>query len=411
MRLSPNATLFSLGGIPLVGNLDTGGVIGLTGEGADLCGELSRRDVDKEEVPASCAELVRHLERGGYLTVAPVPSPRLRSAYLHVTQRCNLSCRFCYSAGDGRNNLHDPSPDQLARAIDLLAKLGCERLVISGGEPFLRSDLADIARRAQGAGIPEVIVLTNGLLVDEKSVEPLTGLVSCIAVAFDGTGPDAVAHLRGTQNFTQLVAAIRSVRACGIAARILPTLHGANLADMPRYEQLANERGASLGYSLLTAPGCSVGTLALEERQLRELGERSAERGMPGEDPVSGDAPALCARRSCGAGVRTLSIDADGTVYPCHMLHDRRLKLGNAFIDSTLDIVGSPMAARLRALDVDEMDGCGACSVRHLCGGGCRARAFMDTGELSGRDPYCELSRSYFGAVGERLATRYRGRG
>ncbi len=411
MRLSPDTTLFSLGGVPLVGNLATGGVIGLTREGAALCHELAERDVAASEVPEGCAELVRHLERGGYLEGAPLPRPRLRSAYLHVTQRCNLTCRLCYSEGDDRNRLEDPTLDELARAIGLLADLGCARLTVSGGEPFLRPDLADVARRARAAGIDEVVVLTNGLLLDEKNVAPLAGLVSCIAVAFDGTSPDAPAHLRPSQNFERLVAAVGTVRAAGIEARILPTLHAANLADMPRYERLTEELGASLGYSLLTAPARSIAGLALDEAQLRELGERSAASGLPGEDPAGSGAPALGVRRSCGAGVRCVSVAADGTVYPCHMLHDRRLAMGNAFTDSPASVMGSSVAATMRALDVATFEHCSSCDVRHLCGGGCRARALMATGDLRGRDPYCELSRAYYGAVGRGIGTRFGERG
>lgn len=404
MRFSDDVVTLSPAGLPMVGNLATGGIIGLTSEGARLCAALSEQEVFPAEVPQGCHELVGHLERGGYLGPAKREATRLDSTYLHVTQRCNLSCRFCYSEGDDRNRLADPPLASLCRAVGLLASLGCARLVISGGEPFLRDDLPELAGRARDAGIPEVVVLTNGLLVDEARVRALRGAVSCVAVAFDGASADAPAPLRGSQNYERLVRAVEVVRDAGIEARILPTLHAANLDDIPRYQRLAEKLGATLGFSLLTAPGDELGELRLTSEQLRRLGTRPPAGMRPAGDALDPSAlPALCARSSCGAGRRTLSVAADGTVYPCHMLHVRELALGNAFEGSLGAPAGMP--------SVDDVEECSSCDVRYLCGGGCRARALMATGSLSGRDPYCELSRSHYTGLCEQLARRFRGEG
>ena len=411
MRLSSDIVFVTLGGVPLVGNPATGGIIGLTEEGATLCRRLAREDVPPDSVPQGCRELVEHLRAGGYLEGAPSPQGRLESAYLHVTQRCNLSCRFCYSEDDGRNRLPDPTPGELFRAIDLLASLGCERLVVSGGEPFLRGDLADLTAHARASGIPNVVVLTNGLLVDEKSVSPLAGYVSCIAVAFDGVSAESTAYLRRTQSYDRLVAAVRAIGSAGIEARILPTLHAKNLSDMARYQELASELKATLSYSLLTAAACDLGAFALDDQQLRTLGAGAAESGTGVDDSLGGRAVRMCARRTCGAGVRALSVGADGTVYPCQMLHDRRLAMGNAFTDDPATIAGSATARTFRALRVDSFEGCSSCEVRHLCGGGCRARSFLSTGSLTRRDPYCELSRAYCERLGERLARQVSAKG
>ena len=48
MRLGSQTALFDLSGIPLVGNLDTGGIIGLTREGELLCRAMTERDVRED---------------------------------------------------------------------------------------------------------------------------------------------------------------------------------------------------------------------------------------------------------------------------------------------------------------------------------------------------------------------------
>ena len=404
MRLASWTERSSLGEVPLIGNLKTGGVIGLTPEGAHLCDAMSEKDVDPGDVLPSCEELVEHLRRGGYLEGCPPAKQGVRSAYLHVTQRCNLRCRFCYSEGDDRNVTPDPSLAELCAAIDLLSELGARRLVISGGEPFLREDLPQVARHATDRGIEKIDVLTNGLLVTRERVEPLTGVVSQIAVAFDGCGPHDPAHLRGEQNYERLVSAIALIRDAGIQAHVLPTLHGRNVGDMNTYAGLARQLGASLSFSLLTACPGELGDLALSDGQLAELGRDAAERGFGCDDLVGGG---LAARRSCGAGVRTLSVAADGTVYPCHMLHARELAMGNAFRDPADAVMSCEVARIFAGIDARELDSCASCPFDHLCAGGCRARAYMATGQLTGRDPYCELPRSYYARLGELLGQRY----
>lgn len=411
LELASNTVSFSLGDVPMLGNLATGGILGLTTEGAELCRRMREGDVAPESVPEGCVELVEHLRAGGYLAERPATEAGVTSAYLHVTQRCNLSCRFCYSEGDDRNRLGDPSLEELRRALGLLAALGCRRVTISGGEPFLRDDLADVAFAARDAGMGEVVVLTNGLLVTGERLAPLAGAVSCVAIAFDGPTADSPAHLRGRQEFDRLASAVEDVRAAGMEARILPTLHAQNLDDLPRYARLAQILGATLSYSLLTADACTLGDLRLSADQLRALGKSSVGHGLPGDDASGGPGPRLAARTSCGAGVHTLSVAADGTVYPCHMLHSRDLSMGNAFLDAPERVMGSRVARELAGISVDRIEGCSSCEARYLCGGGCRARARMTTGRIDGPDPYCELPRSYYEALGEQLSRRFAPRG
>lgn len=410
LRLHAQTVIFSVRGLPLLGNLATGGVVGLTEEGTFLCQRMARDGVAPEEVPDSCATLVRHLADHGYLATesGEVPvSPHVRSAYLHVTQRCDLSCMFCYSEDASRNRLPDPSLQDLLHALDLLASLGTARLVISGGEPFLRDDLAGIAAHARERGFTDISLLTNGLHVTPARLQALAGLVDTIAVAFDGCSADDPAYLRGAQRFDRLVQAVGHVRDAGFTARILPTLHGRNVGDIPRYQQLAQRLGATLSFSLLTAPMGDLGELALSPCQLHDLALLSAREQLGAPGGSLGDAHALSARLSCGAGARTLSVAANGTVFPCHMLHLPELALGNAFTDEPDAFAQSEVRHRFQNLSVRSFERCHACGVRYLCGGGCRARAYLSFGDLYACDPFCELSRVYFNELITMLKRRY----
>lgn len=400
MRLSKNVVRFRLGQVPAVGNVETGAIVGLSGSGAALCDAMAAHDVPEEDVPADCAELVAYMKQHGFIEAGTdegavhLGRARLRSAYLHVTNRCNLSCVGCYSRDEGRNRDEDPTFDQLAHAVDVLAELGVEQLIVSGGEPFLREDLAELAAHAKQGGIATVIILTNGMLCTDERIAPLAGKVDTISVSFDGPSSQSPSYIRGKQLFDRLVEVIKRIKGAGIQAHILPTIHAKNIDDVPAYLELGKQLGATVGFSLLSGLTDTLGDLAPSDDDFVRLAEvMQAAGATAGVDSVflDGAQPTLQACACCGAGKTGVSVAADGSVYPCHMLHYVPFLLGNAFEDSTDTLRDS--LARFALPAVDELDGCKDCNKRYLCGGGCRARAYMEYGRADCRDPYCAYNK------------------
>ncbi|HIW76565.1 MULTISPECIES: radical SAM/SPASM domain-containing protein [Gordonibacter] len=403
MRFGDQVVAFDFAGIPLVGNLNTGYVIGLTPEGAAVCGRMLHEDVDAAAIAAVDAALLDHLERGGFFS-SEKPADAVLSAYLHVTQRCNLNCVGCYSLDEQRNCLDDAPLEQIQHALDELAGAGLASLVISGGEPFLRDDLPAIVEYAKRAcGIASVTVLSNGTCITPAALEALAPHVDCVSVSFDGCSSTAPAYIRQDQRFDELVEAVCAVQRVGIPAHIIPTVHAKNIDDLKDYVRLSKDLGASLNFSLLTcAPDDELAALLPHEDALRTLG-RSLLTLDDGKPIPAMDAPVgvnLTVKRTCGAGFRGVSVAADGTVYPCHMLHRPELAMGNVFTGSLTEALESPVSARFRAMDVDGFEGCSACRYKRICGGGCRARSLFASGSLESKDSYCAMTMEFYDALG-----------
>lgn len=370
-----------------------------------MCKRLLIEDVAQEQIPPSCSKLIARLKARGFLEeVGAGVSSRFQSAYIHVTQRCNLRCLYCYSRTSLRNEQPDPSKDDLLTAVSLLSSLGVKRLMISGGEPFLRDDLPDITKGAKEAGIREVVVLTNGVTARSCMLKQLCDSVDLLGISFDGLDNNSPAYLRGTNRLPTLVATAREAISWGLHTRIIVTLHANNLDDMDGYKHLAKAIGAEVGYSLLTAPVCELGDYLLTDRQLETLGTLMSENTSKMPDSLGAK---LTVRSSCGAGTRTLSVAADGTIYPCHMLHLPFLAMGNAFSRETTSTDVCTAATALSTASVEFIDGCMGCSVRYLCGGGCRARSIMSLGDLNKRDPFCVLYKTYYDRLGDALTNCY----
>ncbi len=405
-------------GVPMIGNTENGYAIGLTEEGARLCARMFSEDVPDEEIVAVSADLLVHLRRGAFgegdeedagasggLKAVPAEGGDgavgadtrggVRAAYLHVTHHCNLRCAGCYSVVEGRNGRPDLSLDALRDIVGRLAAAGVQRLVISGGEPFLRDDLAEVARAAKEAGIGFVDLLTNGTAVTDEALAALAPWVDRVAVSFDGVAQDAEARVRGAGRFDTLVDAVRRIQAAGIPAHIIPTLHGKNAGDARAYCDLADKLGVTLNFSLLSAPAGDPVLAALlpDEEAQQQLARTLLDLGR--ERPVAvADTPVntgVTTTVGCGAGCDLVSVSAEGDVYPCHMLHDPAFRIGSLVEDDGCLARRQPPAGR-----VDELDACADCEIRYLCGGGCRARAFFATGNARARDPYCTLMKTYY---------------
>ncbi len=95
------------------------------------------------------------------------------SGTLELTHRCNLGCVHCY-LGSRQDRQHsaerEMTTDEVLSVLDQVAAAGCLNLVLSGGEPLLRRDFAEIYRHARGLGLV-VTVFSNATLVTEELVD------------------------------------------------------------------------------------------------------------------------------------------------------------------------------------------------------------------------------------------------
>src|SRR5262245_3433885 len=87
-----------------------------------------------------------------------------RALFLFVTSRCNSLCRTCFYF-DKLNSSDDLSFEQIETISRTAPQF--EKLWISGGEPFLRDELAEIVGMfASRNGVTSINLPTNGLLPD-----------------------------------------------------------------------------------------------------------------------------------------------------------------------------------------------------------------------------------------------------
>src|SRR5512136_2310636 len=90
---------------------------------------------------------------------------RLIIVSYEVTLSCNCNCRHC-DLGGVVNDEKQIKPEEYGYLTRCLQPLGAQ---ISGGEPLLREDIADIVKAIKRAGVQYAILVTNGVLLNESN--------------------------------------------------------------------------------------------------------------------------------------------------------------------------------------------------------------------------------------------------
>jgi MoaA/NifB/PqqE/SkfB family radical SAM enzyme len=132
--------------------------------------------------------------------------------------RCNLACPHCLDD----KTVPELARDDRRRVASVLAASPVLGVDISGGEPLLLRDLAELVDILVNGGCA-VSVTTNGWHLARRA-EALAGRADAIRVSLDG--PDAERHdrWRGAGSFARAVAGIRAAVACGVPTQIQTVL-------------------------------------------------------------------------------------------------------------------------------------------------------------------------------------------
>lgn len=304
-------------------------------------------------------------------------------AAIEVTYRCNLTCRHCY-VDDALKSGERPelTADAWRGVLDQLAAAGTLHLLVTGGEPLLRTDLAEILGAAAERGF-YLALLTNGTLVSAEWIARLRDLrphfVGTSLYGATATTHDMVTRQRGA--FGRTIGTIRSLVDAGLTVVVQATMMAGNVSEVSAMRSLAEGMGAifSLGSGLVPTKGCGLGPQALEATVGAALEHLRADPSMLVEPHPKGPGP-------CQAGRGICSISPDGGLYPCLLMP---LRLGSLRERSFGDIWWQqpPDAlVRLRALTAGDLAACEGCADAPFCFR-CPGAALGETGSLTGRPP------------------------
>jgi radical SAM protein with 4Fe4S-binding SPASM domain len=330
-----------------------------------------------------------------------------KSIIWDVTYACNLKCPHCLTDA-GKIGAGELNTKQALKLIDKFIGAQLMYLSLSGGEPFVRPDIMVLLEYLAETGI-RTDVATNGISLSEKKIRLLRDLpIFQIQVSIDGIGEEHDLFRGRKGAFKRSCTTLRRLRDEGISTSISTTATSRNINQIEKIISLALELGCEAYKAIPFLPAGrgsrfekelrlgKQGQLKLSRILLRKSEELENQMNIDTETtfmfllnpPRASSSPD--GLMSCTAGYDMLSVGADGMAYPCPFLHD--FPLGNLINGSFSEIWNnSPTLNYIRNLQKKDMIGpCRTCKYApDHCHGGCRAAAWLESGNLNGTDPGC----------------------
>ena len=363
----------------------------------------------------------------------------------NLVRRCNLSCKHCYSISADVDFPGELSTLEVFHVMEDLKAFRVPVLILSGGEPLLRSDIFTISDRAKSMGF-YVGLSSNGTMIDAAIADRIsrTGY-DYVGVSLDGIGATHDRFRRRPGAFRGALGGLRMLRDRGVKVGVRFTMTQDNAAELPAMFELVEREGFSKFYlSHLVYAGRG------NKHRQDDAGWEMTRAGMDlvigkawewaqegrGIEIVTGnnDADAVYllqwAERNAPAsvshlraklaqwggnssGVNIANIDNVGNVHPDTMWW--HYTLGNVkkrpFSEIWSDL-SDPIMAGLKRRPRAIGGRCGACSYFDVCGGNTRVRALRITGDPWAEDPGCYLTDAEIGLAepGSRVTVSpYRG--
>jgi radical SAM protein with 4Fe4S-binding SPASM domain len=241
------------------------------------------------------------------------------SALFELTFVCNHACSFCYNCPTGQREM---STAEVLDALRKLADFNILYLTLTGGEPLVRRDFFEIARRARELGFA-LRIYTNAYLIDAALARRIKEIANPIEMEISIHGARPETHERLTcvpGSLQRVIDAVRHLRSLGIKVNLKCPITRENQGEVLEMHRLAQELGAVIIFDPVITPRDDGDrdplSLMATDDFLRSFWQDDAYAGAR-KEPVPlprNDAPGEAV---CGTGRSSLAIDPYGNIYPC----------------------------------------------------------------------------------------------
>ena len=142
-----------------------------------------------------------------------------RDLRVSLTDRCSLRCTYCMPAdfSDWIANEKLLSTEELVTVIGLCVDAGITQVRLTGGEPLLRRDIADIIRRINELPkAPRISLTTNALRLAEVAQDLKDAGLQRVNVSLDTLDPVRFKEMTHRDRFHDVISGIEAAQAAGL---------------------------------------------------------------------------------------------------------------------------------------------------------------------------------------------------
>lgn len=156
----------------------------------------------------------------------------------YVTYKCNAFCEFChFSNHEIFRHTKNASLEDFKSNVSQLADLGVKFIDLTGGEPLLNKDIAEMAKFARGLNM-QTSITSNGLLY-HKFAEKLAGNVNLLHFSLDSPDEEEHNKIRNVDCYKSVFKSLTIAKSLGEYPDILFTVTNETYKKLPRMHEIA----------------------------------------------------------------------------------------------------------------------------------------------------------------------------
>lgn len=171
---------------------------------------------------------------------------------LAVTDRCNLRCFYCMPE-EGIHYLPKKELltfEEIERLVTLMASMGISKIRLTGGEPFVRTDLMQLIRKIrQIKGIQDIHITTNGVLTAPFIPELKELGIASVNLSLDTLDRDRFKQITRRDEFDKTWEVLQLLLTAKIPVKLnAVVMDGKNIGDIIPMVELAKDHPISVRF-------------------------------------------------------------------------------------------------------------------------------------------------------------------
>ena len=255
---------------------------------------------------------------------------------LSVTDRCDLRCNYCMPEGFKDFEVPEDwlSFAEIERVIRVFGELGTKRIRITGGEPLVRKNLAELATRlAALPGIEDLSLSSNATRLQKQAAPLKQAGISRINVSLDTLRADRFKEITGGK-IDKVLKGLMAAKEAGFQpVKInMVVMRGVNDDEVEDMVQFCIEHDFTLRFIETMPMGDTGRNASLQYIPLSEIHDRLAKKYTLIQTKMNGGGPARYVRVE-GTELRIgfitpmsqhfcdtcnrIRLSVDGTLYLC----------------------------------------------------------------------------------------------
>lgn len=141
----------------------------------------------------------------------------IRYLRISLTDKCNMRCVYCMAEDMiFRPSSELMSADELLRLVNIFARLGTDKIRLTGGEPTIHPELIKIVRGIRATGIERISMTTNGLRLTELAQPLKAAGLERVNVSVDTLNAEKFHRITRWGHLDQVMAGVRAAEAAGL---------------------------------------------------------------------------------------------------------------------------------------------------------------------------------------------------